>query len=71
MSEQLDPEFMKILVCPISRAPLIQCGDWLYSTDSANRKKYAIRDGVPVMLIEEAVDVDEEEFERAKNEAEG
>jgi len=70
MSEPLDPEFLRILVCPLTKAPLIQGGDWLYSTDSANRKKYPIRDGVPVMLIDQAQDVDEEEFQRAKAEAE-
>ena len=70
MSEPLDPEFLKILVCPLSKAPLIQRGDWLYSTDAATRKKYPIRDGIPVMLIDQAVDVDEEEFQRAKAEDE-
>ncbi|UCG34291.1 MAG: Trm112 family protein [Phycisphaerales bacterium] len=68
MNQRLDPEFLKILVCPITKAPLIQRGEWLYSTDSANRKKYPIRDGIPVMLVEEAIDVDEEEFLRAKDE---
>ena len=68
MSQRLDPEFLKILVCPITKAPLIQRGEWLYSTDPANRKKYPIRDGIPVMLVEEAIDVDEEEFLRAKDE---
>ena len=69
MSEPLDPEFLRILVCPLTKAPLIQRGDWLYSTSSANRKKYPIRDGVPVMLIDQAQDVDEEEFQRAQAEA--
>jgi hypothetical protein len=69
MSEPLDPELLKILVCPLTKAPLIQRGDWLYSTDSANRKKYPIRDGIPVMLIDQAQDVTEEEFQRAKDEA--
>jgi uncharacterized protein YbaR (Trm112 family) len=68
MNTPLDPEFLKILVCPITKAPLIQRGEWLYSMDSANRKKYPIRDGIPVMLVEEAIDVDEEEFRRAKDE---
>jgi uncharacterized protein YbaR (Trm112 family) len=70
MSQPLDPEFLKILVCPITKAPLIQRGDWLYSTHSSNRKKYPIRDGIPVMLVEEAIDLDEEEFRRAQDEVE-
>ncbi len=64
MSEPLDAEFLKILVCPETKAPLIQSGDWLYSTDSGNRKKYPIRDGIPVLLIDEAEAVEEEEFRR-------
>jgi uncharacterized protein YbaR (Trm112 family) len=68
MNQPLDPELAKILVCPITKAPLIQSGEWLYSTNSANRKKYPIRDGIPVMLVEEAIDVDEEEFQRARDE---
>ena len=65
MSDPIDPEFLKILVCPLSKAPLIQIGDWLYSTDSATRRRYPIRDGIPVMLIDQAEQVDEEEFNRA------
>ena len=64
MSEAIDPEFLKILVCPETKAPLIQSGDWLYSTDSGNRKKYPIRDGIPVLLIDESIAVEEEEFRR-------
>ena len=65
MSDPIDPEFLKILVCPLSKAPLIQIGDWLYSMDSATRRRYPIRDGIPVMLIDQAEQVDEEEFNRA------
>lgn len=62
--QQVDPELMKILVCPESKAPLIQVGDALYSTDSKTRRKYPIRDGIPIMLIDESEVVDADEFER-------
>ncbi len=61
---QIDKELLAILVCPKSKAPLIQQGDWLYSTDPETRLRYPIRDGIPVMLIDEAETVDEAEFQR-------
>lgn len=66
VADPLDPEFLKILVCPETKAPLIQMGEWLYSTDSGNRKRYPIRDGIPVLLIDQSEAVDEQEFQRLK-----
>ncbi|HOB75779.1 MAG TPA: hypothetical protein PKG54_14780 [Phycisphaerae bacterium] len=64
MSQSIDPDLMEILVCPESHARLIQVGDWLYSTDPATRRRYPIRDGIPIMLIDESEVVDEAEFQR-------
>lgn len=64
MSEALNPELLKILVCPKTHAPLVQAGDWLYSTNLDDKRKYPIRDGIPIMLFEESVNVSEEEFQR-------
>lgn len=61
---EIDKELLEILVCPQSKAPLRQVGDWLYSTDAETRQRYPIRDGIPIMLIEEAQTVSPEEFER-------
>jgi uncharacterized protein YbaR (Trm112 family) len=33
MATTLDPEFLKILVCPLTHAPLVQDGETLVSTD--------------------------------------
>ena len=60
-----DEELLRIMVCPIAHTPLVQVGDWLYSTDRETRRKYPIRDGIPVMLVEESQVADIEEFERA------
>jgi uncharacterized protein YbaR (Trm112 family) len=57
-------ELLSIMVCPLSRAPLVHVGDWLYSTDRQTRRKYEIRDGIPIMLVEESQVVDEQEFDR-------
>lgn len=55
---------MRILACPLTKAPLIQEGDWLYSTDAATRRRYPIIDGIPIMLIDQSQVVDEAEFRR-------
>lgn len=64
MPQTIDPELMKILVCPESHARLLQVGDWLYSTDADSRRRYPIRDGIPIMLIDESEVVDQAEFSR-------
>jgi len=64
MTEAIDPELLKILVCPDSKAPLIQVDEWLYSTDPATRRRYPIRDGIPIMLVEESSVLDKEAFDR-------
>jgi len=64
MDRKIDPELLKILVCPDSHARLIQVDDWLFSTDRATRRRYPIREGIPIMLIEESEVVDESEFDR-------
>ncbi|MFQ5353157.1 MAG: Trm112 family protein, partial [Candidatus Binatia bacterium] len=57
-------DLLKIMECPVAHAPLVQLGDWLYSTDAETRRKYPIRDGIPIMLIEESQEAEPGEFER-------
>ena len=64
MGQSLDPWLLEALVCPQSKAPLVLDGDWLYSTDPETRRRYAIREGIPNMLIEESEAVGQEEFNR-------
>ena len=52
------------LVCPLSKAPVVRVGDWIYSTDPETRRRYPIRDGIPNMLVDESETVETEEFER-------
>lgn len=66
---KIDVELLRIMVCPVARAPLVQVGDWLYSTDPATRRKYPIRDGIPIMLIDESEVTDQTEFDRVMAEA--
>ncbi|MCC7145626.1 MAG: Trm112 family protein [Phycisphaeraceae bacterium] len=49
---KLDPELLDVLVCPLTRSRLRQEGDELIAEVGGLR--YPIRDGIPIMLIEEA-----------------
>ncbi|HEY3296271.1 MAG TPA: Trm112 family protein [bacterium] len=62
MNTTLDPEFLKILVCPLSHAPLVQDGDALVSTDAKTRRRYRIVDGIPNLLIDESEELSEAEW---------
>jgi hypothetical protein len=68
MGSTIDPEFLKILACPESHASLVEVDGWLYSTDPATRRRYPIRDGIPIMLIDESEVVDEAEHQRVMSE---
>ena len=57
---EVDPKLLEILVCPRSHAPLVCEGDWLYSTDPKTRRKYPVRDALPIMLVEESVEASPE-----------
>ncbi|MDR7523027.1 MAG: Trm112 family protein [Armatimonadota bacterium] len=48
----IDEEFLKILACPADHAPVVRQGDRIICTQCGRR--YPIRDGIPIMLIEEA-----------------
>jgi uncharacterized protein YbaR (Trm112 family) len=48
----IDPELLTILRCPLTRSRLRQEGDFLIAETGG--LAYPIRDGIPVMLVEEA-----------------
>lgn len=58
----LDDTLRAILVCPQDRGELLFVDDCLYNPRL--RRKYRIDDGIPVLLIDEAVPVDDDEHER-------
>jgi uncharacterized protein len=60
----LDEKLLRILVCPQDREPLLLVGDELLYNPRL-RRAYRIEDGVPVLLVDEAVEVtDEAEHQR-------
>jgi len=54
----LDPALIAILVCPVTRTPLRYDADAQELISDAAGLAYPIRDGVPIMLIEEARKLD-------------
>lgn len=58
----LDEKLLSILVCPADRGPLVLTDGVLYNPRL--HKAYRIEDGIPVLLVDEAVDVGPEEHER-------
>jgi uncharacterized protein len=50
----IDPELLGVLVCPITRTPLIYDEAAQELISEAAGVAYPIRQGTPVMLIEEA-----------------
>jgi uncharacterized protein len=57
----VDPRLLEILVCPLSKAPLVydRAAQELVSVDAG--LAYPIRDGIPIMLVDEARTLDEAE----------
>ncbi len=50
----VDPRLLEVLVCPVTRTPLVYDRARGELISKAARLAYPIRDGVPVMLPEEA-----------------
>jgi uncharacterized protein YbaR (Trm112 family) len=69
----LDPMLLDILACPEDKGPLLYFADEDALYNPRLHRRYAIRDGIPVMLIEEAETVSDDEHQRltAKAEADG
>lgn len=68
----LDPKLLDILVCPDDRGTLLYLEGEQTLYNPRTRRRYEIRDDIPVMLVDEAVEVDDAEHERLLGlEAEG
>jgi len=52
-AQALDEEFLALLACPVCKTSVQKDGDWLVCGTCGRR--YPIREGIPVMLVEEAV----------------
>ncbi len=60
----LDKLLLEILACPEDRGPLYYFEDEDALYNPRLHRRYAVRDGIPIMLIDEAETVDTQEHER-------
>lgn len=69
----LDSRLLEILACPTDKQGLLYFEDEAALYNPRLQKRYRIHDGIPVMLPDEAEDVDAAEHDRltAKAEADG
>jgi uncharacterized protein YbaR (Trm112 family) len=66
----LDPLLLDVLACPVDKGPLLWFEDEEILYNPRLKKSYRVEDGVPVMLVDEAVDVSDGEHERLMAKAE-
>ena len=62
----MDRRLLEILVCPLTKGPLIYDKDKQELISRAARLAYPVRDDIPIMLEDEARLLTEEELEALK-----
>ena len=60
----LDPALLRILACPEDKGPLYYLESEQLLYNPRLRRAYEIRDDIPVMLVDEATTVGDDEHER-------
>ena len=63
---EIDPRLLEILVCPLTKGPLVydRAAQELLSAEAG--LAYPIRDGIPIMLADEARSLSDDEKARLK-----
>ena len=61
MSRQTDPKLLEILVCPVTKTRLDYDREKQELISRTARLAYPIRDGIPIMLADEARELGENE----------
>ena len=62
----MDPKLLEMLVCPVTKGPLVYDRERNELISRSARLAYPIRDGIPIMLEEEARKLTPEEWEAGK-----
>lgn len=58
-SKKTDPKLLEILVCPLTKAPLIYDPDRQELISKQAGLAFPIREGIPIMLVDEARKLEE------------
>jgi hypothetical protein len=62
----IDKKLLDILVCPVTKGPLIYDKEHQELISKSARLAYPIRDGIPIMLEDEARPLTDEEVQRLR-----
>jgi uncharacterized protein YbaR (Trm112 family) len=66
----LDAKLLEILACPEDKGPLLYFEEESALYNPRLKRRYAVRDDIPIMLIDEAETVDDAEHQRLVDKAE-
>lgn len=61
---RMDPKLLELLVCPVTKGPLLLDRVKAELVSRSARLAYPVRDGIPVMLEAEARTLSDEELEQ-------
>lgn len=64
MTQEIDPQLLEILVCPMTKVPLRYDATKQELLSDRAGLAYPIRDGIPVMLPDEARTMDDAEIQK-------
>ena len=59
-SQDVDPRLLELLVCPLTKGPLRYDRERQELISDRARLAFPIRDGIPIMLVDEARSLDED-----------
>lgn len=69
VSSDIDPRLLEILVCPQTKGRLVYDADKAELISPAAALAYPVRDGIPIMLADEARPLGDAEIARFKSES--
>ena len=64
MMPRMDSKLLSLLVCPVTKGPLVYVRETQELVSRGARLAYPIRDGIPILLEEEARALDDDELDR-------
>ena len=60
----MDPKLLELLVCPVTKGPLLLLRERQELVSRSARLAYPVRDGIPVLLENEARTLSDDELEQ-------
>jgi uncharacterized protein YbaR (Trm112 family) len=64
MTQKIDPKLLEVLVCPLTKEPLRYDSEKMELISDRAKLAFPIRDGIPVMLVDEARALEDKEIKK-------